>query len=263
MRIIAVDDEESALWALERAIKKSVPDAQLNCFSLAEQALELAAERAVDVAFLDIEMHDINGLQLAKRLKEISPATNIIFVTGYSEYMQPAFEMHASGYVMKPIRPERVERELRNLRYPAEVSNNGVRIQCFGSFAVFVDGKLLAFPQAKAKELLAFLVHKKGAPVSNAEIAAVLWEDRVYDASLQSQTRRVRGQLSKLLKSAGIGDILRKDFNSLAIDTGRVNCDYHEFLKGDVTALNTYAGEYMSEYSWAEFMVAQLNNLVQ
>lgn len=263
MRIIAVDDEAPALWALERALKKVRPAAELFTFAQAREALDFARERPVDVAFLDIEMNELDGLSMAKALKDISPRTNIIFVTGHSSYMGSAFELHASGYVLKPIRPERLAHELDNLRNPVPAQAQGVRIQCFGNFSVFVAGQLLHFPQAKAKELLALLVQKRGAGINNAEIAGILWEDKPYDTSLQSQTRRVRGQLKNTLKAAGCDSILVKGFNSLALDTNAVSCDYYEFLQGNVQALNSYAGEFMSEYSWAEFTVGFLDNQIQ
>lgn len=63
-------------------------------------------------------MREINGIHLAKALKDIFPKTNIVFVTGYSEYMCQAFSIHASGYIMKPVTPEKIKKELNNLRYP-------------------------------------------------------------------------------------------------------------------------------------------------
>ncbi|MDL2233089.1 response regulator [Ruminococcaceae bacterium OttesenSCG-928-L11] len=258
MNIIAVDDEQAALNILEKAIRQAVPDCSLACFTTATSALEHAKTARPDVAFLDIDMSRMNGLTLAKHLKDIYGKTNIVFVTGHSQYTGSAIALRASGYIMKPATAERVKEELEELRHPLELSEEGVRIRCFGSFSVFVDGQLLVFPNAKAKELLALLVHKYGDDVSNAEIAAVLWEDKPYGSSLQSQTRRVRGQLSKVLKGAGIDDIVVKGFNSIAVDVKKVACDYHEFLKGNTAALNTYTGEYMSEYSWAEFTAAYL-----
>lgn len=260
MNIIAVDDERSALISIERALKKVAPDASFTAFQFAKEALSFAKEQRVDVAFLDIEMTEMNGLIVAKHLKEINPHTNIIFVTGYSSYVVSAFELHASGYVMKPIRPERIALELENLRNPVKPTERGIRVQCFGNLAVYIDGKPLHFSRSKPKELFAYLIHKHGAPVTNAEIAAVLWEDEPYSRSVQSNTRNVISRLAKVLKDAGIGDILTKGRNSTSLDISRLSCDYYDYLRGDAAAVNSYMGEYLNEYSWAEFTVAYLND---
>lgn len=72
------------------------------------------------MAFLDIEMPGMSGIALAQRLKELCPRGNLIFVTGFSQYMAEAFQLHASGYIRKPVTVKAVEEELRNLRYPVQ-----------------------------------------------------------------------------------------------------------------------------------------------
>lgn len=264
MNIIAVDDERAALSALEKAIKEGAPNANLACFSSPRDALEYGQKTPIDVAFLDIDMHEMDGLSLAKSLKDVRGQTNIVFVTAYSQYANSAFKLRASGYVMKPIDPKCVLEELEYLRHPAAPpKTEKVRLQCFGSFAVFLEGQPLMFSRPKTKELLAYLVHKRGAGATSSEIASVLWENREYNKSTQSQTRNIISQLTKFLKEAGIEDILIKSWNSIAIDTRKVSCDFYDALEGDVSALNTYTGEYMSEYSWAEFTIGYLNEKLE
>ncbi len=261
MVIIAVDDERAALRSLERAILASVKSAEVLCFTSAEAALEYARCNPVDVAFLDIEMGGTNGLNLAKSLKDICRSVNIIFATGFSEYALDAHRVHASGYIMKPIDEAAVAYELDNLRTPVmSWSGERIRVKCFGGFGVFVGGSPLLFPRAKEKELFAYLVHKRGASVSNAEIAAVLWEDRVYNNSLQTQTRQVRTRLLKTLKEAGIENVIIRGWNTIAANVGAFSCDYYDFVAGVPEAIGSYTGEYMSDYSWAEFMIGYLDS---
>lgn len=120
MNILAVDDEYSALESLERAIRMAEPDAKLACFDTWGQALAYARETRIDTAFLDIEMPEMDGLALAKRLIGIHRNTNIIFVTGFKKYAADALDIRVSGYVMKPIQPKRVREELDNLRHPID-----------------------------------------------------------------------------------------------------------------------------------------------
>ncbi len=118
MNIIAVDDETPGLFLAERAIRKAVPDGPLACFSSGADALLYAQKTTVDVAFLDIDMRAMNGLTLAQRLQEINSQTNIVFITGHSEYAVDAFLLGSSGYILKPVEPEAIALELSRLRNP-------------------------------------------------------------------------------------------------------------------------------------------------
>ena len=112
MRIIAVDDEEIALESLESAIREASPSAEVAVFDNGTAVLEYASGNKCEAAFLDIDLGSFNRITLAKALKLRDPEINIIFSTGYSEYAPDAFEMHASGYIMKPITAEKVRYEL-------------------------------------------------------------------------------------------------------------------------------------------------------
>ncbi len=258
MNIIAVDDEYAALWTLEKAIRQEAPQSSVACFENAGAALEYAAQTPVDVAFLDIELSAMNGLALAKHLKDIRGETNIIFVTGYRDYMSGAFAMHASGYVMKPVSPKRVAEELANLRSPVAPPGEGVRVQCFGNFEVFVNSAPVAFSRPKSKEILAYLVDRKGAFVGKKDLAAVLWEQEVYTHNMQSHLHVLLADMKHTLREAGAGDIVIHRRGQYAVDASRFVCDYYSYDKGDAAAVNSYHGEYMANYSWAEFTAGRL-----
>lgn len=260
MNIIVVDDERPALVLLERIILDYIKGVTVNSFSEAKEALRYARENKVDVAFLDINMVGMNGLVLAKHLKDIYGDTNIIFVTGYDNYMGDAFNMHASGYLLKPIDEERVIYEIKNLRKPVQFEKNGVRVQCFGDFAVFVDDKLIIFNRPKSKEILAYLVDRKGASVTKKELAAVLWEEDNYTRNVQSHLQVLISDMLKNLKEAGVDDIVIRQRGQYAIDVNKINCDYYNYEKGYSQAVNSYRGEYMRNYSWAEFTTGMLVN---
>ncbi len=260
MNIIAVDDEQHALNNIERAIISVVPNANLKCFNNASDAISYAKDNLIDIAFLDIEMSIINGINLAKKLKETYSNTNIIFVTGYGSYMGNAFDLHASGYVLKPINKEKLEKEINNLRTPIVNSNKGLYIQCFGNFEAFYDGKPLYFKRSKAKELLAYLIDRKGANSSKKELAAILLEDSPYNRSTQSYVQIITAELLRVLKEIDSDNILIIRHGQYAVDIAKVNCDYYDYEKGIVKALNSYKGEYMTNYSWAEFTAGFLAN---
>lgn len=256
MRILAVDDERLALEALIEAIKIACPNAQLSGFRYAEDALEYAKENVCDVAFLDIEMAGINGVSLALKLKELNGDINIIFVTGYGNYRAEAFDMRASGYVVKPVTAEKVKCELANLRRPV-VEEKRIRINAFGNFEVFLDGKALHFRYSKTLELLAYLVDRKGNSCSVGEMMGILFED---EGEHTTYFKSIRADLLNTLKSCGCEDIISRKHGMLAIVREAVSCDYFDYLDGKAAGIKAYCGEYMSQYSWAEVTHAFLEN---
>ena len=115
MKAIAVDDEIYMLETLEEAVRASYDIDHVEAFTACSTALAYAEENPIDVAFLDINMREMSGIILARKLKEIYPKVNIVFVTGYSQYTGEAFSMHASGYVYKPATAEKIQNEMENL----------------------------------------------------------------------------------------------------------------------------------------------------
>lgn len=253
MRIIAVDDEEIALENLESAIREAEPFAEVAVFDTGAAALEYVSENKCEAAFLDIEMNSMNGIALAKALKLKSPEINIIFSTGYIEYALEAIEMHASGYITKPITAEKVRNELDNLRFRIPEAPRGrLFIQCFGNFEVFADGKPVSFKYSKAKELLAYIVDRHGAMCTNGEAISVLWENNDNLDGKAVYFKSVRRNLISTLKEFGCGDVIIRQRGSIAIDAKKVQCDYFDWLDGNAEGINAYKGEYMQQYSWGE-----------
>lgn len=143
MRILAADDETLAREMLTDAIRQALPDAEIFDFAKPSRLLEFASENPpCEITFLDIHMRGMNGVELAKKLKDINPKLNNIFVTGFDQYTGDAMKLHASGYIMKPVTKEKVEAELAELRHPIEPKSDVLlRVQCFGNFDVFTpDG---------------------------------------------------------------------------------------------------------------------------
>ena len=262
LSILAVDDEPAALNALCRAIREAVPDCALTAFTDPVSALAAVNEGKIcaSVAFLDVEMFALTGLELAKSLKERAGEMNIVFVTGFRQYMGEAFRLHASGYLLKPVRPEDIVRELTDLRHPvARAGDKAVRVQCFGNFEVFGAGRPLCFQRSKSKELLAYLVMRRGAGCTISEVAAILWEDEIALSAQQSYLRHLVSDLNKTLKRAGAEGMLLHKRGVLAVEPNAFDCDYYDFIRGDVQAVNAYLGEFMSQYSWAEFTIGYLD----
>ncbi|MGL6292732.1 LytR/AlgR family response regulator transcription factor [Eubacterium aggregans] len=163
MKILVIDDEKIALKGTIEVVATVVPEVEITGVRSAEAALKLMEDSINNqIVFMDIEMRDMNGITLAKRLKVLHPTLNIIFTTGYSEYAGDAFSLHASGYIMKPITPQKVEMELLDLRHPIPVETNCLRVVACGNFEAYCGEVPLSFKYSKTKELLAFLIDKRG-----------------------------------------------------------------------------------------------------
>lgn len=262
MKILAVDDEATALRILTRAIQEAEPHAELRSFQTVSSVMEELREGRFlpDVAFLDIEMPGMTGLELARQLKQAAPRVNVVFVTGYSQYALEALSIRPSGYVMKPVDAEQIVTELQNLRNPPQrtIPPNRVRIRCFGDFDVIVDGQNVHFARAKSKELLAYLVDRRGASCTPAKIAEAIWEDGVYDRARQKLFSTVCADMLKALAQVDAGNIVKKAGSSLAVDPAAFDCDYYSALAGDIPSINSFVGEYMGDYAWAEFTLGTL-----
>ena len=261
MNILAVDDEYYALELMKRALEEVAGGATVYLCRDVRAALQTAKETKIDVAFLDIHMPEMNGVELARELKLRNPKVNIVFATGFSDYMKEGIDLRMSGYIMKPVTPEAVKVELENLRNPIEWSNERrIRILTFGNFDVFVDGSPLKFERKQAKEILAYLVDKRGTSATYPELAAILWEDEEYDRTRQKNLQVYVASLVKSLNAVGIHDLILRNRQGLLLNTKIVDCDYYRFLEGDARAVNSFTGQYMTAYSWAEFTVGYLEH---
>ncbi|MBO7253156.1 MAG: response regulator [Oscillospiraceae bacterium] len=262
MYILAVDDERIMLKELTTELGQVFPNECIQGFQEPDQALQWASQLAqegqnLSYAFLDIRMRGMSGIELARRLKQLHPGTILIFCTAYTEYAFDAVGMYAKGYLMKPISAENIVRTLDEMVYDwRKTLDDGQQrfwIKTFGNFEVFVDGQPLVFEREKAKEMLAYLVDRSGASVTTEQLAVVLWEDRVYDKTLKNYVSTVLGSLRKTLRKVGKEDILIKTRNHLSVNPEKINCDAYDFEKGILSAVNSFRGEYMVNYSWAEY----------
>ena len=252
MTILCVDDEKLLLEDTVSMCRELPQVDTVQGFSRSGDALDWIRDHPTDVALLDINMPDMNGLKLAAEIKRLRPDTAVIFLTGYSEYALQAFEVRAVGYLLKPVNKDRLAAEIAYAtagKSPRQTPH--VEARTFGNFDVFVDGEIVKFKQAKCKELLAYLLDRHGSDVSRAEAFAVLYQDRPYDRSMQKQFDVIIRSLKKTLEEYGIAGIFDMSHAKMRILPERFSCDAYRFLEADAAAVNAYRGEYMSNYSWA------------
>ena len=256
MKILCVDDDRQVLQR-HLALCRELPHVtQAEGFSRAREALAWAEENSVDLALLDVVMPELDGLSLARALREKQPHMAIIFLTEHKQYAVEAWEMHATSYVLKPLTRERLIDELsyatewRRKQAEGDVIPH-IAVQTFGNFDLLVDGSKVNFSRAKAKELFACLVDKKGIWISRKEAACLLWEGEEYTRPRQKALDVVIRSLRTTLQENGIGEILHMERGRLRIVPQALDCDAYRLLAGDQAYENMYRGEYMSLYSWA------------
>lgn len=211
----------------------------------------------LDCLFFEMPPGAVMEEKIVAEIRHLAPGVRVVCCFHSNAYVLRGIRF-VDGVLLKPVTKYDVYRAVKatasGYYKSAWDGKPEIRVHTFGNFDVFVEGKLLTFERNKAKELFAYLIDRKGAGATTSEIAAVLWEDREYSKGILSQTTRTISILRKVLEQNGIGDVLVKSWNSLAINPERVQCDAYAYEKGEEWALNAYGGEYMRNYSWAETM---------
>ena len=252
MRVICVDDErllmeDTVALCREISIVKDVKG-----FIKPAEALSWLEEERADVALLDIDMPGMNGIELARKIQNKRPNIAIIFLTGYSQYALDAYDVHPTAYLLKPLKKEKLAKELVYIASRTE-QKNVIRIEArtFGNFDLLVGGKPVVFRQAKCKELLAYLIDRHGASVTRREAFAILWEDRDYDRPMQKQLDNIIRMLRTSLTECGAAEIFELQSATMRVNPELISCDAWRYLAGEPEAIRAFRGEYMSNYTWA------------
>lgn len=158
------DDEKPALSILKRMLEKTGMVRVTSVWQRSAPFLEEAGRCRPDVAFLDIESAEKNGLDIARELNALSPGTDIVFVTAYRQYAVDAFDISAADYLLKPLQAARLRRTVerlaarRNAQSSSETQNKVFTLRCTETFALLDEnGEAMRWPTQKTAELAAFL----------------------------------------------------------------------------------------------------------
>lgn len=282
MRTILVDDELIALEVLEYMLSPYEEINIVGSYTRYGEALEDIKEIDPDVIFLDIELGDMNGLELAEIIMGELDNVEIVFVTAYSKYAVDAFEINAIDYLLKPIQEKRLAKAIERLKEKIEekeksdkeinISNNKLEVRSFGGFQV-VDrqGNLLTWRTQKAKELFAYLWDKKQRPVSKRSIMKAIFSDREEDKGstlLHTTVYQLRKALEGLGYLNGISyfdESYQLNIPSTS-DRGKLNkiINSGRYREEDIIEiLQIYRGDFMEEgYPWARELQQNYKELV-
>ena len=261
MKTIIVDDE---FWSIEQfkiECEKINGVSLIGYFDNPLEAYDFCKHNKVELALLDIEMPEISGIELAKRLRALSPQMVIVFVTAYDNYLSESIKIPADYYLLKPYTKEDIENVIVRAKLLTKRQEKRVRITTFGQFDVFVDGKPAKFNGKKVKELFALLVDKKGHPLNTEEAFSYLWEGEEYNNATASKYRHLWSRLNEFLIENNLEELINIEKGEKSLNVDMVECDYFAFLNGETSAIKKFTFTYMSEYWWGENTLADLTEM--
>jgi two-component SAPR family response regulator len=226
-----------------------------------------------DVAFLDIEMPETNGLELAEKIMSAGSDIEIIFVTAYDQYALEAFSVNALDYLLKPLSYDAVERTVSRLKKrkrllsPVIPADRGY-VYCFGCLSVYgADRRLpIKWRTSKAEELFAFMLQNLNEEVSKWKICEALWPNYNPD-KVDMYLHTTIYKMKKVLASANIkfnftfiNGRYKLDLPGIYTDTAEFDsvADTYDVLsEGSIEryekAFSLYKGDYLEEndYPWS------------
>ncbi len=260
MRTIVVDDEPLMLKSFMRC-SAEVPEINVIAqFENPEKALAFAKDNPFELAVLDIQMPKMSGIDLAVKLRELYPELLVVFISAFDEYVRDSNAIGGDDYIVKPYKKETIERMARKMALLSKRQQKDIYLQMFGRFNILKNGVPLSI-QGKTKEILALIACRHGKEISNEEIYSTIWEGREYSNEHMKTYFNALGRLKKLLAENGVENLIVSTARGQMLNTELCDCDYFNWLNQNADSRNQFEGEFLSEYSWAEYILAELLNI--
>lgn len=277
MNVILVDDEQLALDFMEHHLNKIDNIEIKGKYSNPLIAKEAIFKEPIDIVFLDINLPEMTGLELAEILLEKNPYLHVVFVTAYDEHALEAFELNALDYIVKPVGIDRLKKTIERVEHLLNYQENQpgfqqtvLRINVCRQ--LMIENPLGQFTKvswrtARAQELFLYLLLKQGLFVSKSQLIEMLWPDfkleRAY-SQLYSTIYLIR---KRLLEYDGHFELKNMTEGYLFLTTN-VQVDIVEWerqikkappidtktINHHVEIMELYTGSYLAdyEYLWVE-----------
>jgi len=257
MKAIIVDDMPKAVRLLTRILEKLEGVEVIQTFTDSLAVVEYMADNVVDLVFMDVEMPGLDGLELTSDIQKMQKIPEVVFVTGHPQYSLEAWKTDALAYLVKPYTNQDIQKVIDKYRkiHPEKKAAAHIKIHCFPSFGLFVDGKGVVIRSKKAREVLAYLVHSRGEWVENSKMAYILLGDEIDEESARNNFRMYLYRLNQALQAAGISELVERAYGKTRVDTSKFVCDYYRYLDGEY---QLFHGDYLQDYSWSEPAVASM-----
>ncbi|MEG1663338.1 MAG: response regulator [Clostridia bacterium] len=249
MNIIVVDDEIASLNTFLENIL-DVYDVKYKMFQKnISMSIDFVKDNKVDAAFLDINMEEMDGVELAKAIVEASPSTLIVFISGYAQdetKIKEELKSNLVGFCYKPYNQDKLTNFVSEI-FEKITSSRQIYFKTFGSFDLLLDGNVVKFSSTKSKELLAFLVDRQCATVTMGEVIANIWSEKDPEHAKRLYRDAVC-RLRMTLNENRISDIVQFGWAQLRVDATNIKCDSWDYL---TNVNNDYNGEYLCTYDWS------------
>lgn len=259
MKVILVDDEPIMIKSFIRQASGIELFSNITTFNYPEEALDFAKNNQVDVALLDISMPQMTGIELAKELQKLRDNIIIVFISAHDNYVRESNQLNADSYIVKPYTRTTIEQLSERIQLLSKRQEKEIYVQMFGRFNVFKDGKPVPLV-GKAKEILALVASRNGKEISNEEIYSTIWENRGYSNEQMKVYYNALRRLKDALKEGGVENILISTQRGQIFNTEIVDCDYYSWKNSDSGTREKFEGEFLTEYSWGEVILAGLLN---
>ena len=273
---IIVDDERPALEVLRLLLEKTGQICVVGAFMSAADALAEMQSLKPDVAFLDIEMSDMSGLELAGKIIDTGIGIEVVFVTAYDKYALEAFRVNAIDYILKPFSSDDIAQAITRLKKVkplpviSQMPADKGRIYCFGRLTVYGAGckEAVKWRTSKTEELFAFMLQNLNSEVAKWKITQVIWPECEAKKQLNTNLYTTVYKVKKTLLSANIKFSFTFINGSYKMELPDIYIDAAEFealTDAEIVfsaasterykkALSLYKGNYLeeNEYFWSQ-----------
>ena len=259
MKAILVDDEP---YMIRSFVRNSADISELEIvgsFTEPKEAVSYAENNKFDLAVLDIKMPGMDGIELAKRLRGLNPEVLIVFITAYDNFVRDSNTIGGDDYIVKPYKKETIERMVKKMRLLGRRNEKDIYIQMFGRFNVLKNGIPIKL-QGKAKEILALIACRRGKEISNEELFTTIWEGREYSNDSMKMYFNALKRLKDHLSEYGIENLILSTARGQMLNMDVCSGDYFEWMNNTSDKKKSFNGEFLSEYSWGEYLLAELIN---
>jgi two-component system response regulator AlgR len=208
LRVLVVDDEPLARERLSHLVEE-MPAAELaGVAASGEEAILLAGRLRPEVVLLDIRMPGMDGLEAANHLARMPEPPAVIFTTAYDQHALAAFDAQAAGYLLKPVRPDKLQEAIERARRPTRAQLTRIAEGATGPrtrIAVRTRDELKLIP---VEDIVCFVAEQKYTTLRHTG-GEVLIEESLKSLEEEFGARFVRVHRNSLVAMAHIRGIER------------------------------------------------------
>lgn len=240
MKVVIVDDEPIMLLAMKRMLSSIEGIELVGSFQNAAEAITFIEKHDIDLALLDIQIANDDGIELARHLRLTNTDLDIVFTTSHSDYAIEAYDVYPLDYMVKPISRLRLIQTINRAvdrrshssdksNQSAEASISKLKVRTFGCFEVNSEHQgSVKWISKKSEELFAYLIVHRGQSIAKIRIIEDVFSDMSYKSAEMYLNTAVY-QLRKALLSHGFKEIIITGQEKYRVEMSHLNVDFIAF----------------------------------